>query len=289
MGSSAYIWDYERVVNWGYSIAEYLNKQPNIYLLTDFPGNIGDHLIWDGTTSFLNNNKVPFKEIKKVDIDLISYIDGCLLIPGGGALGAHFHEWLPETIETASGLFAHVIVLPSKLNMEVPGVQNLLRLSNVTFFARDLRSYSSAKKFGPISLGIDLALFSKYFDKTDSSDPSSGYGTLVCLRIDIASKVTTAGYCLNYQINNDISNTKSDLGGWIQAIKDSESIVTDRLHVAVAALMFNKNLFYFNPDVTKISDYFRFTFGSATPTSRVVEIDLEWLCEKGYIQLGEVG
>ena len=289
MRTDGYFWDSERVVTWGNSIAEYLKQYSNIYLLTELPGNIGDHLIWEGTIVFLNNHKISFKEIKKQDLDSISAIDGCLLIPGSGALTKHFNEWLPETIEVASSRFTYVVVLPSKINPEIQNVRKVLELSNVTLFAREQYSFSEAKRYGRVSLGIDLALFSRYFDEVDSNESTSNEGILVCLRTDAASKLTNGAYSLNGQINNDISITKSDLDGWMQAIKNSDSIVTDRLHVAVSAVMLNKNLFYIDADVDKISNYLKFTFGSSTPTNKVVKIDLDWLREKGYIQLKEVG
>jgi exopolysaccharide biosynthesis predicted pyruvyltransferase EpsI len=164
----------------------------------------------------------------------------------------------------------------------------VLGLSNVTFFAREQNSFSKAKGLGRVSLGIDLALFSQYFDEMDSNESTSIQGVLVCLRTDAASQLTNGAYSLNSQINNDISITKSDLDGWLQAIKDSDSIVTDRLHVAVAAVMLNKKLCYIDADVNKIGNYFKFTFGSVTPTDKVVKVDLTWLYERGYIELKEV-
>jgi len=283
-----YFWDFERVVSWGNSIAEYLRQHSNIYLLTELPGNIGDHLIWEGTIVFLNNHKISFKEIRKQDLDSISTIDGCLLIPGSGALTKHFNEWLPETIEAASSRFTHVVVLPSKIDPEIENVRNLLSLSNVTLFAREQNSYSKAKSFGRVGLGVDLALFSHYFEVADTNKSTSNQGVLVCLRTDAASTLTNGSYSLNNQKNNDISITKSDLDGWMQAIKDSDSIVTDRLHIAVSAVMLDKGLFYIDADVSKISNYFKFTFGSTTPTDRVVKIDLEWLVERGYVLSKEV-
>ena len=288
MRASIYTWNCERVVSWGNSIAEYLGRYSNVYLLTELPGNIGDHLIWEGTITFLNNHNIPFTEIKRRDLDSVSGIHGCLLIPGSGALSKHFNEWLPETIESASSRFTHVVVLPSKINPEVDKVANILGLYNTNFFAREQNSFSKAKRFAQVGLGIDLALFSKYFDVVDSNDSIANQDTLVCLRTDQASRVISAAYSLNNQINNDISITKSNLDDWMRAIKGSETIVTDRLHVAVSAVMLNKNLFYLDANVNKISNYFEFTFGSKTPTSKSVKIDLEWLNEKGYIQLNQV-
>jgi len=222
------------------------------------------------------------------DLHGVSSINGCLLIPGSGALSKNFNEWLPELIQLASTRFTNVVVLPSKINPEVESVKKILSLSNVAFFAREAHSFSKSKGFGVVGLGVDLALFSQYFNVIGSNKSSPNLETLVCLRTDEASKVTSGGYSLNNQVNNDISVTKSDLDGWMQAIKYSESIVTDRLHIAVSAVMLNKKLFYIDADVNKLSNYFEFTFGSTSPTSEVILVDLEWLSNKKYVHPNEV-
>jgi len=288
MNPANYLWDCERLISWGNAIAQYLRKYSNIYLLREIPGNVGDHLIWEGTTVFLDNQNISFKEIAMQDLHGVSSINGCLLIPGSGALSKNFNEWLPELIQLASTRFTNVVVLPSKINPEVESVKKILSLSNVAFFAREAHSFSKSKGFGVVGLGVDLALFSQYFNVIGSNKSSPNLETLVCLRTDEASKVTSGGYSLNNQVNNDISVTKSDLDGWMQAIKYSESIVTDRLHIAVSAVMLNKKLFYIDADVNKLSNYFEFTFGSTSPTSEVILVDLEWLSNKKYVHPNEV-
>jgi exopolysaccharide biosynthesis predicted pyruvyltransferase EpsI len=47
---------------------------------------------------------------------------------------------------------------------------------------------------------------------------------------------------------------------WMDVIAQSSTVVTDRLHVAVASVLFGERLMYLDPDRLKTSNYFIFTF-----------------------------
>jgi exopolysaccharide biosynthesis predicted pyruvyltransferase EpsI len=281
---SNYSWDCERVIRWGNAISNFIKRNSNVYLLTELPGNIGDHLIWAGTVDFLESHQIRVKEMSIFELSGSEPINGCLLIPGNGALTTYFHEWLPEIIESASKRFANVIVLPSQLEPKIAKIQKILKLSNVVFFAREVKSFTRTKDVTPIGLGVDLALFSQHFDQVKLSDHDSQNKSLLCLRTDAASQIVNAGFSPNVKINRDISVELPNLDSWIVAIREAELIVTDRLHVAVAGVMLNKKLFYIDPDDEKISSYFNFTFGSLTPTEDVFKVDLSWLNDKNYLK-----
>jgi exopolysaccharide biosynthesis predicted pyruvyltransferase EpsI len=281
---SYYSWNCERILRWGVSISNFIKQNSNIFLLTDLPGNIGDHLIWEGTIDFLKLNQIKYKKISISELSRIGCIDGCLLIPGSGALTTYFHEWLPETIEAASERFTKVIVLPSQLEPKEIEIQKILKLANVVFFTREVKSFVRTKDYARIGLGVDLALFSKNFDQIDFRNHNSTSEQLVCLRTDAASEIVSAECLLNENKNRDISIIMPNLDSWILAIREAESIVTDRLHVAVTAVMFNKKLFYIDPHDEKISSYFNFTFGNICPTKDVFKVDMAYLKDQGILK-----
>ena len=282
MNSQAYEWDYERIHKWGYAISEYIKQYSDIYLLTNMYGNTGDRLIWDGTRSFLSDYAIEFKNIPMQELGKTDTTSSTILIPGSGALTVLFHEWLPDIIEKASQCFAKVIVLPSQIDTDVKKVRDALSLQNVFCFAREQRSYAKAKNSFPLGLGIDLAIFSKHFNKPESPIRNSTNSTLVSLRIDQATMLSKNTFRLNDDVNNDISFSMKTLEDWMQVISNSDSIVTDRMHIAVAAVMLKKELFYIDPHDKKISDYFRFTFGSEAPSKNVKQVDVDWICSMGY-------
>jgi exopolysaccharide biosynthesis predicted pyruvyltransferase EpsI len=252
--------------------------------LTDLPGNIGDHLIWAGTVDFLESHQIKFKEISISELSRTEFINGCLLVPGSGALTTHFHEWLPETIKAASERFSKVIILPSQIEPEVVKIKTILKLANVVFFTREVKSFARTKDFARIGLGIDLALFSKKFDRITLGNPRIECERLLSLRTDAASEIISAGYFLDEKLNKDISIMMTNLEDWIHAIWEAQSIVTDRLHVAVAAVMLNKKLFYIDPHDEKISNYFHFTFGSSAPNQEVLKVDFNWLKDQQLLK-----
>jgi exopolysaccharide biosynthesis predicted pyruvyltransferase EpsI len=90
------------------------------------------------------------------------------------------------------------------------------------------------------------------------------------------------GVAPNPDMNDDISSTKHDLTDWLAAIEQVGSVVTDRLHVAVAAVLLGKRLFYLDPYNKKISTYFAYTFRDSF-NEVITNCSLEWLTEKNYL------
>ena len=73
-----------------------------------------------------------------------------------------------------------------------------------------------------------------------------------------------------------------DLAAWLASIYCVDTVVTDRLHVAVAAVLSGKELFYLDPYDGKITEYFSFTFRNAFQ-ERIKRIDYDWLLDRGYV------
>ena len=86
--------------------------------------------------------------------------------------------------------------------------------------------------------------------------------------------------CPDPSLNRDISLSCAGLSDWLAAIGAAGVVVTDRLHVAVAATLLGKRLVYVDPYDAKISTYWTFTFGDGFD-DHVTESSLAWLVAGG--------
>jgi exopolysaccharide biosynthesis predicted pyruvyltransferase EpsI len=62
--------------------------------------------------------------------------------------------------------------------------------------------------------------------------------------------------------NEDLSTASPNLNQFLERIRASEIIFTDRLHVVVAAVLLGKQVEYLDPRNRKISNYIEFNFES---------------------------
>jgi exopolysaccharide biosynthesis predicted pyruvyltransferase EpsI len=83
--------------------------------------------------------------------------------------------------------------------------------------------------------------------------------------------------------NNDISLTCGNLDEFLDLIQRHDSVITDRLHVAVASLMLGKTVRYVDPYNQKISRYAKFNFGDEFRKS-FQQRDESWLLGRGYVE-----
>lgn len=267
-----------RRTRYGQALADFL-RPCRLGLLTGMPGNTGDLLIHAGTHDFLVSKQLPFSPVPFSNLESAAGRGGTLLIPGSGALTESWNEWLPDTVIAASRIFDQVVILPSAIDPSVPHVAEAVSRPNVFSFARDRRSYAASKAIARIGICPDLAVF---YDGFNNPRPPAGEQTLLALRQDRDSSMPALEMVADSALNDDISQTRSDLGTWIQAIEASSFVITDRLHVAVAALMLGRKVRYFETADEKIGGYFDYTFrdqfsGQAQPVSA------EWLESRGYI------
>lgn len=262
------------------SLGGFIRQLHNICLLTDMYGNIGDHLIWGGTLNFLDTLGVEYCKISTRQISNCEQIDtrnACLLISGSGAFDKRWHEWLPQLVIDASKTFERVIILPSQFDISVPIVKECLSIRNVFAFAREPTSYRAIKYTSNASLAFDCALyfdFEKYMKFTSK-------GLLCVLRDDAGSIINRKNYSIS-AINNDISLTTHSLDEWIMYIAQAAIIITDRLHVAVASVMLQKELIYIDPYNKKISTYLDYVF-SKSASNEIRKVDINWLLNNEYI------
>ena len=264
-------------------IADMRSRSP-VRLLTQMPGNTGDHLIWSGTEALLNAAGIPFGRLSVMDVTAHSFPDECLIVPGSGALTRAWHEWLPALIIEAAARFRSVVILPSQYDASVDVVAEALSKPNVHAYAREAASYAAARPFGRASPAFDPALYSPLLAPGPSSAAESCVSPrrLVALREDKSSRLGGLGYTTNPAVNRDISLTTQTLEDFVAAVREADEVITDRLHVAVTAVMCGKRLLYFDPHERKISNYFSFTFrDSCDTTARLCSV--EQLVDMGYV------
>ena len=166
-------------------------------------------------------------------------------------------------------------------------VRDALKLPNVIALAREATSFGSIKQFGRAGIGMDPALYAFNFlpnSRNTQSDDDPGK-VLLALRTDAASVLLKHGICPG-KMNDDISLSTKSLNEFLGVIHLADSIVTDRLHVAVAGIMLGKNLRYFDPYNQKITRYAKFNFRSDFE-NRLQLRSATWLHQNGYAIEGD--
>ena len=271
------------------SLVAFLAAQPDRCLLTQMPGNIGDHLIWAGTRDLLQSAGLTYATLDVSSVRDLAGDDArtmeraTLLVPGSGALTRHRHEWLPRAVLRASRAFGKVVILPSTFDPAVPIVARCLSQPNVYPFAREVRSYRAIKALGRAALSIDCAVYFDGFATRDSRmQPGGDEGEfLLSLREDNDSRLGNHGLMPHPILNRDISLRCPDLGSFVRSIESARSVITDRLHVAVATVMLGRRLIYTDPDASKITNYFAFTFRGEF-SDLISEVSIPWLVTNGF-------
>ena len=274
----------ERAREYRRLICSYVAEIGPVHVLTGMPGNVGDQLIWAGTNDLLRSASIDFCGLDVGDVVACEGSEGTLVIPGSGALTRLWHEWLPALVITASNRFRRVVLLPSQYDASVGIVAEALARPNVFAFAREARSYRDISRFGRAAPAFDPAVYYEGFPAWDASVPVVGESTsrLIAFREDKGSLLSHHGFAPHPELNQDISLTATGLEAFLHAVFSVDMVITDRLHVAVAAVMSGKRLLFMDPYDRKISTYFSFTFRDEF-VERAAPCSLEWLVACGLI------
>lgn len=262
-----------------------LGREWPLRLLCDMPGNVGDRLIWAGTHDLLAAagcgaaHPLPVAEVRAT-----AARDACLVVPGSGALTAIWHEWLPALVADAAERFARVVILPSQFDPAVPVVAAALSRPNVFAFAREPVSYARIRRFGRAVLAFDPALYALRLPGPSAAAPATigARRRLVVFREDPASLLAAHGCRPEPAVNHDIGRHAADLDEFLAAIDAVDEVVTDRLHVAVGAIMSGRRVRYLDPHDRKISTYVAFVFRDEF-ADRVRPCTVDWLLERGLV------
>lgn len=269
-----------------------LGREWPLHLLCDMPGNVGDRLIWAGTDDLLaaagvRASPLPVAAVADPVFDTVAR-GGCLVVPGSGALTAVWNEWLPALVAAASDCFARVVILPSQFDPSVPAVAAALSRPNVFAFAREPLSYGRIRRFGRAALAFDPALFAERLPGPGgpTPEPAGEPRRLVVFREDRASLLASHGCRPEPRVNRDIGSRARSLEEFLDAVRSVDEVVTDRLHVAVAAVMSGRRVRHLDPHDRKITTYFDFVFrGELGDRARPCTVD--WLLDQGLVTRGD--
>ncbi len=217
-------------------IKEISENQPVYYYANR--GNLGDALIRYGTFKFFESTGIKYKELKtqnKREWFIPVIRGGTLIYGGGGAWCTLFNNGL-RFINRVHKYFKKIIILPSTYEITS-------QFPNVTYFCRD--KYESKINNPSAIFCHDMA----FFIKRKSSDSGNGVGYL--FRTD---KESTGKIDIPLQ-NIDISkngNHFSDINPFFNEIAKYSVIHTDRLHVAIIACLFEKEVHLYPSSYFKI-------------------------------------
>ncbi|MFN9620795.1 MAG: polysaccharide pyruvyl transferase family protein [Synechococcaceae cyanobacterium] len=283
----------ERLDLYGQALARWLIARGPLRLIVRMPGNIGDHLIWRGCCDLFERHGVHAERIDHRQALDAPHPDATLVIPGSGALTRLWHEWLPALIQRAAAQYRNVVVLASDYDPDVPEVAEALALPNVWAIARQPLSYAAIRPFGRAVLLPDPALWCRRFHgrstalaapavPTALADPTADGPLLLALRTDRGSSLAHLPLGPAPEHNRDLSRIAPDLDAFLDAVEAAAVVVTDRLHIAVSAVMFGKQLRWIDPYDRKISAYLAFAFDDSQ-RARCAPIDTDELLARGWV------
>lgn len=217
-------------------------KNQKVYYMAN-NGNFGDGLIRYGTLKFFTDIGLKYKEVnslKRFDRlwweSKITPFQRDILIYGGG--GAWCKLWNHEyIIKNLKNRFKHIIVLPSSYEFK-PAI-----LDNVTYISRD--KFQSLENNHCGIFCHDMALYLNkincnkgknlgYFFRTDKE--SSGKLKIPKNNIDLSL----------------LGDHNSPIYKFLMEIEKYKIIYTDRLHVAIAALLMDKEVHLYPGSYFKI-------------------------------------
>jgi exopolysaccharide biosynthesis predicted pyruvyltransferase EpsI len=273
----------DRLQLYGQALADWLAPLAPLRLVVHMPGNIGDHLIWRGCCDLFDRHHIPAERIDHRQVLESPQGEATLVIPGSGALTRLWHEWLPELILSAAQRYRRVVVLPSDYDVEVPVVAEALARPNVWALARQPLSYAAIRRFGRAALMPDPALWCRTLQDAAPPSGSSEGPLLLALRTDQGSFLRDLPYEIASGRNCDLSTLSPDLDSFLAAIAAAGHVVTDRLHIAVSAVLLGRTLSWIDPYDRKISAYLPFAF-EERERRRCAPIGVAELLERGWLQ-----
>jgi exopolysaccharide biosynthesis predicted pyruvyltransferase EpsI len=264
------------------ALVHFLASNQPLAMLVDNAGNIGDSLIREGTRQLFTDAGLAYSEVHP-DLHSGKMSPETLVVRGCGGYDRHFHKFMPDIVLRASSLYRSVIVLPSSFDPRQPEVAQCLGQRNVYAVAREMQSYEKLAPFGRRHAWMDCAVYHRRFRAAPSCDARTGSAEkmLLVLRQDKGSPLPAHGLEPERSLNEDISVTSRNVEEWLDRIATYETVVTDRLHVALAASLMGKRLVMIDPYDKKLSEYMAFVFGDEL-ASRVELQDVAWLTAKGF-------
>lgn len=214
-------------------LRKYLDKYKNTKVdFFRFPGNYGDSLIWHGTKILLSSLNISEKNVV---ISSPKY-NNVLFIDGGGNLVDYYSD-VKNFLTKKSSLYDEIIILPHTIfgKKQIEVLNNIS--SKLAIFCREKVSaefLGDRLTNGKVYLWHDCVFYNKF------SPAPSGKGILRAFRSDKESIL-----CALPELNNDLSYkgyATKPLNELIDLLQKYEQVNTDRLHIAIGAMLLGKQV-----------------------------------------------
>lgn len=192
------------------------------------PGNWGDSLINAGTREFFTSNGIQFKERARSELEVAEGdTKERIAVVGGG--GGWCRNWssTPKFLSKVAAKYSEVILLPTSFERDFSD----LDLDNVAYFSRDRGTTPDGAIFCP-----DMAFYYP-FKRPTSTIERRVYFMRTDKERSPESQIPIG--------NSDISllgDFSVDAGGFVDLASRFTTVVTDRLHVALAAAMSERSV-----------------------------------------------
>lgn len=193
------------------------------------PGNWGDSLINAGTREFFRRSGIGFRERERGELETAGGDSGeKVAVVGGG--GGWCRNWgsTPTFLSEVSAKYRQVILLPTSFERDFAN----LDLDNVVYFSRDRGATPDGALFCP-----DMA-FCYPFERPLSTIERRVYFMRTDKERSSESRIPIG--------NSDISllgDATVEASGFVELASRFTTVVTDRLHVALAAAMSEREVF----------------------------------------------
>jgi exopolysaccharide biosynthesis predicted pyruvyltransferase EpsI len=229
------------------------SEQPIVFCPS--PGNWGDSLINAGSREFFRSNSIPYREVRRENIEQVPNLDQKHVVLGGGGGWCEFWHTTPELVLELLPRVGHLTVLPttfSTVPLEVPQSEKL------TLFARDK---SSSLEFRPDSVFChDMAFHCSDGRGVMTRDG----GTLFAFRGDKEAKTEGGLPSGNWDISLD-GKGHDDPRPFYNELSNYSVVFSDRLHVAIASAQLGLCVHLFRSAYPKIELVYNSSLESTFP------------------------
>lgn len=235
------------------TIESFLNRLPSATLdRLENPGNCGDGLIDRGLDTLLEKCGIAYKTFSAPEVGSAD----TLLIIGAGTF-SHAWSYGVDRVRFYAEKYQTVCITPASFDASYSPVKKLLQElpGNVIIFCRENVSFKALNALVPkrenIHLDHDLA-----FHNDVSPWMMEGHGEINCFRTDKEA----IGRLLpekNFDLSGMGRQTQKTL--LLDILKNFKTVNTDRLHVAIAAAMLEKNVRMFANSYHKLSSVYDYS------------------------------
>jgi len=247
-----------------FDLKKYLSKYKNTDIdFFRFPGNYGDSLIWHGTKKLLSLLNISERY---VNISSPKY-NNVLFIDGGGNFVDYYSD-VREFLIKKPALYSEIVILPHTIfgEKQIKVLNNIS--SNLTIFCREKVSAKFLEDkltHGKVYLWYDCAFYNEF------SPVSSGEGILNVFRLDKESILRALP-----ESNSDLSYNgyaTKPLNELINLLQKYEQVNTDRLHIAIGAMLLGKQVRLFPNSYYKNKAVFDYSLERFSNISFIESLD----------------